>query len=63
MSFFMVSSYIEILNCIFIGLIIVIIVILKSVFDDTNICSPCRPFKLPVVSAGSHLFYLTLSHV
>ena len=63
MSFFIVSSYIEILNCIFIALIIVIIVILKPVLDNIDICSPHRPFKSLVVSAGSHLFYLVLSHV
>ena len=63
MSFFIVSSYIEILNCIFIALIIVIIVILKPVLDNINICSPRRPFKSFVVSADSHLFYLVLSHV
>ena len=63
MSFFIVSSYIEILNYIFIALIIVIIVILKPVLENIDICSPCRPFKSLVVSAGSNLFYLILSYV
>lgn len=63
MSVFIISSSVGILNCIFTTLIMVSLVILKSMFDNTNICSPCRPFKLPVVSTGSCLFYLVFSRV